>query len=380
MYLTMSVRKLKNGRWIADVVVGKKADGSKDRRTKKCKTKAEAERAERAFLARKDAHLISGKILLDEFIHDVFWPNKLRLKPSTKANYKRDIKLRIIPYLGDKYIEDITRYDIQKMIDSCATRKVATNARETLSSILGLAVDLGILARNVAGFRYVYPPAEAHPDDYYGVWLSTFSEHVELIEQIKQRDHSPMLFRMIVLGLCFGLRKGEIFGLDWDCVNLGERYIRIKQTYASGEGGAYLDEPKTMNAFRYIPMTEYAYNIIKEWDPDNRQGPLIRNRYGKRMAPTTGKAIMQRFFGKNSDLPRMTLFSLRHSFGTACFDADIDPAKIKAWMGHRELSTTMRYAKPKLKDLKKASNDIDMYFKNGCTGMHSDAQPFKKDG
>ncbi len=83
------------------------------------------------------------------------------------------------------------------------------------------------------------------------------------------------------------------------------------------------------------------------------------------MAPATGKAMMQRFFEKNNDLPRMTLFSLRYSFGTACFDADVDPAKIKSWMGHKELSTTMRYAKPRLKDLKNASVAIDLRFKNG---------------
>lgn len=361
----MSVRKLKNGRWIADVVVGEKHDGSPDRRSKTCRTKAEALRAERALLARKDAHLISGKVLLIEFIEDVFWPSKENLKPSTISCYKRDIKLRIIPHLGHKCIENITRNDVQRMIDDCATRKIATNARETLSSILGLALDLEMIPRNVASLRYVYPSAEDHPDDYYGVWLSTFEEHQEFIEKVRTRKHHPMLFRMIVIGLCFGLRKGEIFGLDWECINLEERYIRIKQTYASGEGGAYLDEPKTMNAFRYIPMTEYVYNIIKEWDVDNRQGPLIRNRYGKRMAPATGKAMMQRFFDKNSDLPRMTLFSLRHSFGTACFDAEMDPAKIKTWMGHKELSTTMRYARPKLKDLKNASEAIDLRLKNG---------------
>lgn len=377
MYLTMSVRKLKNGRWIADVLVGKKPDGSKDRRTKKCKTKGEAERAERILKMRKDARLVSGKITIDDFIRDVFWEQKSDLKPSTISGYKRDIKLRIIPYLGGKYIEDINRNDVQEMISSCATRKVATNARETLSSILGLALDLEMVPRNVASLRYVYPSAEVHPEDYYGVWLSTFEEHMALIEEVKQRRHHPMLLRMVVLGLCFGLRKGEIFGLDWECVNLRERYIRIKQTYASGEGGAYLDEPKTLKGFRYIPITNYAYEIMSTWDLDNRVGPIMRNRYGKRMAPATGKAMMQRFFDKNSDLPRMTLFSLRHSFGTACFDAEMDPAKIKEWMGHEELSTTMRYAKPKLKDLMKESNNIDLHFKRdaqGCTGVHNSSK------
>lgn len=82
--------------------------------------------------------------------------------------YERDIKLRIRPHLGRKYIEDISRYDVQEMISACSSRKVATNARETLSSILGLAVDLHMLGQNVAGLHYQYPPANVYPEDHYG--------------------------------------------------------------------------------------------------------------------------------------------------------------------------------------------------------------------
>lgn len=362
----MAVRKLKNGKWRADVYIGMKMNGSPDRRTKVCATKAEAEATERAFLARKDARLLSGRITLDEFIRNIFWPNKKDLKPSTVAGYQRDIKLRIVPNLGHKYLEDITRYDVQRMISGCSSRKVATNARETLSSILGLALDLEMVPRNVAGLRYNYPAAIDHPDDHYGVWLSTFAEHHRLIEAVANREHNPMMFRMLVIGLCFGLRKGEIFGLDWEEVNLFGRTIRIKQTYAYGKGGAYLDEPKTPNAYRSIPMTEYAYNLISSWDSDQEEriGPVVRNRYGKRMDPTSAKSMMKRFFAKNKDLPRMTLFSLRHSFGTACINAGIPPAKVSAWMGHEDISTTInRYVKPKLNDLREEVNKIDMYFK-----------------
>lgn len=359
----MSVRRLKNGKWIADVVVGVKLDGSYDRRTKTCITKTEAKKAERALNIKKDARLISGKITVEEFVESVFWPSKANLKPSTVAGYKRDLKLRILPCLGGKYIEDVRRQDVQRMIDGCATRKVATNARETLSSILGLAVDMEMIPRNVAGLHYNYPSAEDNPPDRYGAWLTTFEEHKRIIEAIRSRDHDPMLLRMVVVGLCFGLRKGEIFGLDWECVSFANRCIRIRQTYASGEGGAYLDEPKTPNAFRYVPMTEYAYGIMKEWDVGKREGPIIRNKRGVRMPPSSGKAMMQRFFEANDDLPRITLFSLRHSFGTACFDAGVDPAKVKVWMGHEDITTTLGYAKPKLHDLQSEAREIDMHFR-----------------
>ena len=69
----MAVRKLANGKWEADVTVGFKPDGTPDRRRRVRRTKSEATAAERELLIVKDPRLISGHILLDDFINDIFW-------------------------------------------------------------------------------------------------------------------------------------------------------------------------------------------------------------------------------------------------------------------------------------------------------------------
>lgn len=357
----MSVRKLKNGRWIADVVVGIKPDGTTDRRTKTCATKTEAERAERAMLARKDARLISGRVTIDEFIEDVFWPAKQHLRANTKRGYLRDIKLRILPAFSGRYIEDITHYDIQAMLLGCSSKKVATNARETLSSILGLACEMEMLPRNPAGARFRYPAPKEHSADHYGVWLSTFAEHQAFFSQLDQLEHEPMIDRMCVLGLCFGLRKGEIFGLDWENVDFSARTIYISQTYVAGMGSATIERPKTERSVRTIPITTYAYEHLLEWRQES--GPIVTTKRGTRMHPHSGQGMMQRIVAKYPKLPNVTLHSMRHSFATSCINAGIEVAKVSAWLGHREVSTTYnRYVKPLLSDLQGEVSIIDAAF------------------
>lgn len=46
----MAVRKLKSGKWVADVTVGVKWDGSRDRRVETCQTKGQARKAETRLL------------------------------------------------------------------------------------------------------------------------------------------------------------------------------------------------------------------------------------------------------------------------------------------------------------------------------------------
>ena len=51
-------------------------------------------------------------------------------------------------------IEQINKLNIQRMVSACPTRKTATDARETLSSVPGCAVEMGMLSVNPASFRY----------------------------------------------------------------------------------------------------------------------------------------------------------------------------------------------------------------------------------
>lgn len=46
----MAVRNLKSGKWVADVTVGVKWDGSRDGRVETCRTKGQARKAETRLL------------------------------------------------------------------------------------------------------------------------------------------------------------------------------------------------------------------------------------------------------------------------------------------------------------------------------------------
>lgn len=359
----MAVRKLKNGKWMADVVIGLKWDGSKDRRTKTCDTKKKAEQAERALLIERDGrHGVSGRITLAEFLEDIYWPQKRQLRENTKRCYERDIKLRLLPAFGNMDIEQINRLAVQKMLLNCPTRKVATNARETLSSILSVAVEMDMLLKNPASYRYQYPAQPKLDPSHYGEWLTSFAAHRQLLDYLAAEHRGEAVERMVMLGLCFGLRKGEVFGLDWENVDFNAREISISQTYTVAKGGASINPPKTPKARRTVPMTRYAAERMDAWGVGS--GPIVIGGDKKRMHPNTGSNHMRRLvaehYGNGEPLPGVTLHSLRHSFATACINAGIEVSKVSAWLGHRDTSTTYnRYVKPTLADLHGEAAIID---------------------
>lgn len=362
----MSVRKRPDGGWIADVTVGLRLDGRPDRRTSTHRTKKAAEEAERRLLLERDLKRGKsyGSIPFRDFVEGYFWPQKTSLRPTTAKGYRRDIRLRLMPAFGDMAVEDIGRLDIQRMVLSCPSKKVATNARETLSSILGLAVEMGAISVNPAGFRYSYPPESERTGEEFGVWLSSFAEILEVLQWMAEHYPDTPEERMTLLGLAFGLRKSEVLGLDSERIEVPRRRIEVVQGYTQGEGGPELGPPKTPKALRFVPMIKFAEERISQWDL--APGPVVAGARGGRMSPSTARGRIAAVFasGKTFDdgrpLPHLTQFSMRHSFGTACIEANIEVAKVSKWMGHVDVSTTYnRYVKPRQKDVARDAAIID---------------------
>ncbi len=359
----MAVRQLPSGKWLADVVVGRKWDGRDDRRTKVCPTQAKAKKEERRLLLLKEQAQgrVTMTMTLQEFVDEVYWPAKAHLRHNTRMGYERDLRLRILPALGHLRLDEIRKPHIQRLISSCPTRKVATNTRETLSAVLGEAMQSELIPTNPAGLRFRYPLEAPHAPDHYGEWLSTFAEHMPLLEYVASRYPGQAEERIVVLGLCHGLRKGEVFGLDWESIE--EEGVRVSQSYTVDGHGAYLTEPKTARAYRLVPSNAWAKERIASWVREEGK-PVVRGRDGGRMHPKTGSARIRKMIARAHDegveLPGVTIYSMRHSFATACLDAGMPIEKLSAILGHVDATTTRNiYVKPKERDLVDAMGIVD---------------------
>ncbi len=69
----------------------------------------------------------------------------------------------------------------------------------------------------------------------------------------------PALFTAISLGL----RRGEIMGLRWEDVNLGQGVFRVRQTRTTAGGEVLTAEPKTKNSVRDLPIPASLAAILK---------------------------------------------------------------------------------------------------------------------
>lgn len=78
------------------------------------------------------------------------------------------------------------------------------------------------------------------------------------LKSVRFVDHIEPI---ILLAMHSGLRKGELFSLEWSDINLERRYLTVKGTNAKSKKS------------RVIPLNETALNLLEGWrsqNPDKR--------------------------------------------------------------------------------------------------------------
>lgn len=337
----MSISKTTYKTWRVRVDVGNKADGSRAVVSKTFKTKREAVAYEALMRekARTDA-IVRDKIRLEDYVHEWYLPDvEKHVRFSTLRRYKIDIRLRILPVLGNKYLDEITHADIQRMIDACATYKVAKTSRETLRQILNHAKTNQFVHDNVANETYKYP-AEKVKELNTDAWLTSFTLHEAFIKKVDNR-----LFRTVcVVGLGFGLRMDEIFGLNWSDVDFDARLIHVNRAYVKAEKGYKLDTPKTKMSVRSVPMRPFIYDELQALYSvrHSLDDSVCSNVHGLRANPAK-TASRWRAYTKKHGLQQLLIGNMRHSFATSCLNAGVDVTKVSKILGHSNITTTVNH-------------------------------------
>ena len=139
----------------------------------------------------------------------------------------------------------------------------------------------------------------------------------------------PKLYLAYMLGLHCGLRRGEVWGLQWDDVDILNNTITVQRSYRG---------PTKSGKTRVIPISfalekallavlptgsyNYREGVIKTlWDPN----PLLR-------------AAAKKAGLRESNL---TFHTLRHTHATLALEAGRSPALVSRQLGHSKVSTTL---------------------------------------
>ena len=294
-------------------------------------TKREAEEWLRNFL-------ITQKADFDMKFAD-FWKMycadmETRLREHTMRTKKYIVELKILPYFGNKRVNDITAADIRQRQNELIKMGYSPTYLKTinnqLSAIFNYAVRYYDLKSNPCAKAGSMGKSKAEEMDFW-----TGEEFRKFIDSVMNKRLSYMAFMTLYWT---GMRMGELLALNPKDIDLEKRTISITKSYQRLGKKDVITPPKTPKSKRVITIPEFLAADIKDY-----MDSLYDLQENDRLFPITKYYLeheMQRGI-KESGVKRIRVHDLRHSHASMLIELGFSPLEIANRLGHEKVETTL---------------------------------------
>ena len=315
------------------------------------KTQREAQRiAWNEYLSDVDKSSIrpGSSMTLLEFVNRRWRPDRIaHLSPKGKQHYETQLKLHILPALGNRPLRDIGLAQVQELMNQKVAwrnpdpkKKPQQLQPASLQAILGTLRALFNHAKRMDCITIL-------PTD--GVKLPKAREKEKQALTWKQVETIaaalPEPIATLALFLTWtGLRIGEACGLRWRDVDLESLTIHVRENFVMGQ----YQDLKTRKSRRDVPIPkELAQRMIAKlllvgesfsldavFANATRSAPIDHHNVANRVLKPTVKTL---------GLPWVSWHTFRHTNSTLAEQAGMSVSQRMMILGHTDARTTRKY-------------------------------------
>lgn len=240
--------------------------------------------------------------------------------------------------------------------------KTIVEHHRVISKLLSTAVKWNYINDNIA--KRADPPKVPQKD-------IDFLNEDETKEMLYSLQSEPLTYRtMIMLLIYTGMRRGELFGLEWKDIDFENGYLNIVRTSQYiGNKTLITKEPKTKSSRRCMKISQSLVDLLKEyrafqseqrlktgseWHNTDR---LFTQWNGLPMYPDSLTKWFSNFL-KRHNLRQVTLHSLRHTNATLLIAEGTDIRTVSSRLGHSNTATTLNIYTHALKSKDSEAADV----------------------
>lgn len=332
------------GRWQAtlDVMV----DGRRRRKTLYARTKAEAQTRLNKALRERDAGALVLKTMTVEAWLARWLDRKSKppnaLKPQTMRSYRSKVDRYLAPHLGRHQLTALRAAHIEAMYDAMRADGLAEATLRQTHAILQGALKDAVRADHLS-----YNPIDkARPPGTEKAKREQFT-----IEQADRVLGAAGDSARWWLALFYGMRQGEVLGLDWRWIDFGERVMWIRETLQTDEEGhLFLGAPKTAGSVRPLPLVgQVEARLRLLWEDQGRPpSGLVFHNAGKPIQPKRDWRAWRELIDRATapplaPLPYIALHAARNSAASLMEAAGIPDRLVMQILGQTQVQTTHGY-------------------------------------
>ncbi len=313
---------------------------NKKKKKRGFKTKREALDWEKTFRQKQEASL---DMLFKDFVEVYAEDMKPRLKYNTWLTKEHIIKTKLLPYFGNKKMNEIKAADVvrwqNEMMsfrdeDGNGYSKVYLKTLQSqLSAIFNHGIRLYELKENP-----VRKAGSMGGERRKEMLVWTKEEYKKFSEAIIDKPQAYYAFEVL---FWTGLRVGELLALTPADIDFSAKTISITKADQRIKGEDYIADPKTEKSNRTVSIPDYLCEELQEYlamlygfKDDDRMFQITKSFLHHEMIRGSEKAGVK----------RIRIHDIRHSHVSMLIDMGFSAVDIAGRMGHESIDITLHYA------------------------------------
>jgi len=275
---------------------------------------------------------------LEEYQHTV--------ADSTLLKTKGDFERRILPAIGHYKIKEVSHDGIQKLATKWGKYQKCRTWVSSIGRIFEYGQIHGINENNPTNLVTI-PKYEKNTQD------KKFYEGEELNAFIKtlMKEENLQLIALLRLLIFTGMRRGEVIGLYWECVNFNEKTVTVKRSLrrraktrddgTKSKTELYIGKPKNNSSYREIPVDDETMKVLLELENYKINERVFNAETGNILSPSKPRKWL-RMIAQKANIEPINVHGLRHTYASLLVDLGANPKEIQSLLGHSKIETTLK--------------------------------------
>lgn len=301
---------------------------------------------------KKIKNLEHGKLRFSEVVDYWLLHYEKQVTTTTFSNRKALFKNHILPIFKNSFIEKIDVRMCQNAVNKWySSFSEASRLVNLTESIFKFGINQGYCLDNP--MSKIIRPKNTYKTEYEAPFYDK-EEVLTFLNKVKEEE-SLKAYTMFYLLSFTGLRRGELFGIQWRDINFKTKTMAVNRTvvYNEIEKKFEFAPPKTKSSKRIIGIDDSTIQILMTWRNYQREfffGRGINASADEQLVFTSLtnhfitdsylRRIIKRVTQKNN-LPHITVHGFRHTHCSLLFDAGVEMQNVKERLGHSDIQTTM---------------------------------------
>lgn len=312
---------------------------------------------------------LSVSDFLDEWLKDAI---ELNRASNTYLRYKDVVERRLKPAVGTFHLKALNSPALQSILNGMQAEGLRASTMQFTKNVMTAAFKYAVHPRkyvNESPAQYLtLPKAKKKPLVKDAITVETFNRI------IKEFPRGTNLYLPAIIAFYTGLRKSEVLGLTWDCVDLENKTITVQKQLVKRPEGWGFGELKTQSSYRVIKI---GNQLIKRLEKQKARtlrnrvrlgevytvqymandGELIEGYAGDMLTPVIAYPICVKDNGaiitpnnieycmrkvhKELELPNVSFHTFRHTHATLLIEQGANIKSVSVRLGHSDVATTL---------------------------------------